>query len=213
MKRYIAEFIGTFALVFCGTGAIIVNQQTNGAVGLVGISASFGFIIIAIIYALGPISSAHINPAVTISLWIGNYMQFKEAIIYILAQIVGAIVASVCLFFIFPNSSTLGMTLPIGEMQQSFILEVMTTFLLMLVILGTSQQESQELKTFSGMVIGFTVMGLIFVAGPISGGSFNPARSIGPAVVEGNFRYLWLYIVAPVLGSSGAVLVWKFLKK
>ena len=142
MKKYLAEFIGTFALVFCGTGAIIVNEQSNGALGLVGIAFAFGIIVSAMIYVFGNISGAHINPSVTIALVTGKLISIKEASFYIFAQILGAILASVLLKIMFSENLTLGATIPSGELVQSFILEFVLTFFLMLTILGvTSKKE------------------------------------------------------------------------
>lgn len=209
MKKYIAEFIGTFALVFFGTGAVIVNEQTNGSLGLVGISLAFGIIIIAMIYSFGTISGTHINPAVTIALAFGKILPKNKIFGYITAQITGAFFASGLLKFMFPENTTLGITIPSGTFLQSFIMECVLTFFLMLTILGVSSKK--ESASVSGLVIGFMVVGMILVAGPISGGSFNPARSIAPAVVSGNLSALWLYLVAPVLGAILAMFVWKVL--
>ncbi len=211
MKRYFAEFIGTFALVFCGTGAIIVNQQNGGDLGLIGVSLVFGIIISAMIYIFGNISGAHINPSVTIALTIGKLTSKKEAIFYIFAQIIGAILASWLLKFIFPESLTLGATIPSGELLQSFIIEFILTFFLMLTILGVTSKK--EFSNIAGLVIGLVVTGIILFAGPISGGSFNPARSFAPAIVSGNITTLWIYITAPTLGAILAMLVWKGFNK
>ncbi len=211
MKKYIAEFIGTFALVFCGTGAVIVNYLSDGSLGLIGISAAFGIIITAIIYIFGTVSGAHINPAVTIALAIGKLLPKKEVLGYVLAQVSGAFSASILLFFIFPTVQTLGETLPSGGVLPSFILEIILTFFLMLTILSvTSKKEHAHL---AGIVIGVLVTGIILIAGPISGGSFNPARSIAPAVISGNFSTLWIYIIAPVIGSILAMFLWLCMNK
>ena len=209
MKKYLAEFIGTFALVFCGTGAVIVNSLSNGSLGLLGISAAFGIVITGMIYVFGSISGAHINPAVTIALALGKIVPKKEVLGYVVVQILGAFLASVLLCFIFPATETLGETLPSGDVFSSFALEVVLTFFLMLTILGmTSQKEYSHL---AGIVIGVFVTGIILIAGPISGGSFNPARSLAPAILSGNIDALWIYIVAPTLGSVLAMLLWKFI--
>ncbi len=210
MKKYTAEYIGTFTLVFCGTGAIIVNQQTNGALGLLGIAFAFGLIITSIIYIFGSISGAHINPAVTISLAIGNLMPKNEVVGYLIAQIFGAITASTLLHILFPENVKLGATMPSNGILQSFIIEFIMTFFLMLTILGLATKK--ENANISGIVIGLTVTGLILLAGPISGGSFNPARSIAPAIVSKNITNLWIYIIAPILGAILSVFVWKKLK-
>lgn len=211
IKKYTAEFIGTFALVFCGTGAIIVNQQSNGSLGLVGISLAFGIIVSAIIYVFGNISGAHINPSVTIALIIGKVISKKDASFYIIAQILGAILASILLKYMFPENLTLGATIPSGSLLQSFIIEAVLTFFLMLTILGITSKE--ENSSVVGLMIGLVVTGIILFAGPISGGSFNPARSFAPALLSGNLTSLWIYIAAPTLGTILAVSIWKFFKE
>lgn len=211
MKQYIAEFIGTFALVFCGTGAIIVNQQSNGNLGLIGIALAFGIVISAMIYIFGNISGAHINPSVTIALTIGKLTTKKEASLYISAQILGAVSASGLLKFMFPENLTLGTTIPSGELSQSFFLEFVLTFFLMLTILAVTSKK--ELSNIAGLIIGLFVTGIILFAGPVSGGSFNPARSFAPAIVSGNFTTLWIYITAPTLGAIVAMQAWKTLNK
>lgn len=211
MKRYIAEGLGTFALVFCGTGALIVNEQSNGSLGLIGIALAFGIIVTAMIYVFGNISGTHINPAVTIALVVGKLTTKKDAAFYILAQLVGAILASSLLKIMFPENETLGGTVPSGDFLQSFILEAVLTFFLMLTILGVTARKG--FSSVAGLVIGLVVTGIILFAGPISGGSFNPARSIAPAILSGKFTALWIYIVAPILGAVAAMLVWKILNK
>jgi len=209
MKKYITEFIGTFALVFCGTGAIIVNQQTDNSLGLFGIAATFGIIITAMIYVFGNISGAHINPAVTISLAFGRLMPKNDILGYILAQVFGGIVASSLLSVLFPDNDTLGNTIPSGNLLQSFSLEFILTFFLMLTILGITAKK--EFSNLAGLIIGLFVAGIILFAGPISGGSFNPARSIAPAILTGNTTALWIYITAPILGAVAALFFWKYL--
>lgn len=211
MKKYLAELIGTFGLVFFGTGSIIVNNVTNNSFGLVGIALTFGLIVLVMIYIFGNISGAHINPAVTIAFAIRKDINLKETSFYIVFQIIGAILASVLLKIMFPSSESLGMTLPSSTISQSFIMEFISTFFMMLAILGITQQGNEHTKSLAGIVIGFVVLALIFVAGPISGGSFNPARSIGPALISGNLEHLWLYLVSPTLGAIFAVFIWKYL--
>ncbi len=206
MKKYIAEFIGTFAMVFCGTGAIIINQETNGSIGHAGIAITFGLIVIAMIYAFGHVSGAHINPAVTIGFWITKRFTGKEILPYICMQFLGGIVASLLLKYLFPNNINLGATFPAGSELQSFILETTLSFILMLVILY-STEESNHVNHFAGLTIGGTVLLEAMFAGPICGASMNPARSLAPALVSGNFTSLWVYITAPVLGVVLASLV------
>jgi aquaporin Z len=211
MRKHVAELIGTFALVFCGTGAIIINEQTNGAVTHVGVAITFGLIVMAMIYALGSISGAHINPAVTIAFAIANRFQLKEVPSYIIAQLVGAFLASLILKLLFPDNQLLGTTMPAGSAIQSFVLELILTFFLMLVIINVSQ-GSKELGMFAGIAIGSVVLLEAMFAGPICGASMNPARSIAPAFVSGNLQHLWIYICAPVIGAIFAIGVWNYLK-
>jgi aquaporin NIP len=211
MKKYIAECIGTFALVFCGTGAIIINQETNGAISHAGIAATFGLIVMCMIYTFGEISGAHFNPAVTIGFTLAGKFDKREIAPYIGSQMAGAFLATLLLKFLFPLNQHLGATLPAGSPQQSFILETILTYLLMLVILNVSQ-GSKETGLFAGIAIGGTVLLEAMFAGPICGASMNPARSLSPAVISGNMADLWVYILAPVTGGVLAVFTWKALK-
>jgi aquaporin NIP len=211
MKKYIAELIGTFALVFCGTGAIIIDQQTNGQVGHVGIAITFGLIITAMIYAFGDKSGAHFNPAVTIAFSLADLFSKKEILPYIISQIIGAFIASILLKLLFPANLNLGATVPAGSYLESFILEVVLTFLLMLVILFTSQ-GSKETAAIAGLAIGGTVLLEAIFAGPICGASMNPARSLAPAIISGNLSALWIYIAAPILGAAFSTFVWLKIK-
>ena len=211
MKKYIAELIGTFALVFCGTGAIIIDQQTNGQVGHVGIAITFGLIITAMIYAFGDKSGAHFNPAVTIAFSLADLFSKKEILPYIISQIIGAFIASILLKLLFPANLNLGATVPAGSYLESFILEVVLTFLLMLVILFTSQ-GSKETGAIAGLAIGGTVLLEAMFAGPICGASMNPARSLAPAIISGNLSTLWIYIAAPILGAAFSTFVWLKIK-
>ncbi|MCJ8292289.1 MAG: aquaporin [Crocinitomicaceae bacterium] len=210
MKKYLAEFIGTFALVFFGTGAVIVNEQTGGSLGLLGIATTFGISITAMVYIFGSISGTHINPAVTISLALGKLMPKNEVFGYIVAQILGGVFASSLLLMLFPSNQTLGCTIPSNGILQSFSLEFILTFFLMLTILGIGSKK--ENSNVAGLVIGLMVTGMILFAGPISGGSFNPARSIAPAIVSWNLTALWMYLLAPTLGAILAILVWRIVK-
>ena len=211
MKRYAAELIGTFALVFCGTGAIVINQQTGGVIGHAGIAATFGLIVTAMIYTFGELSGAHLNPAVTIAFSLARLFRWKQVAPYIIAQLTGALLASLLLKALFPTNPTLGATLPAGSDMQSFILETVLSFFLMLVILFTSQ-GSKEAGVMAGIAIGGTVLLEAMFAGPICGASMNPARSIAPALVSAHLSSLWIYVLAPVTGTSFATLAWRILK-
>jgi aquaporin NIP len=211
MRKYLAEFIGTFALVFCGTGAIVIDQQTGGQVGHAGVAATFGLIVLAMIYTFGETSGAHFNPAVSIGFWIAKRFKGKEVLPYILSQLVGALLASGILRLLFPANQTLGATIPAGSEVQSFVLEFILTYFLMLVIINVSQ-GSKETGTLAGIAIGATVLLEAMFAGPICGASMNPARSFAPAIVSGNLQMLWIYLLSPVLGAIGATVTWRFMR-
>jgi aquaporin NIP len=208
MRKYIAETIGTYALVFCGTGAVVIDQQTGGQVGHVGIAMTFGFIVLAMIYTFGEISGAHFNPAVTIGFWVAGRFEGKKIAPYIISQLVGAVLASLTLKLLFPANESLGATMPAGSAIQSLVLEFILTYFLMLVIISVSQ-GSKETGVLAGIAIGATVLLEAMFAGPICGASMNPARSIAPALVSCNMQSLWIYIVAPVLGAVAASFTWR----
>lgn len=210
LRKLIAEFLGTFALVFCGTGAIIINQQTNGAVTHVGIAITFGFIVMGMIYALGNISGAHLNPAVSIAFTLAGRFKRQSLLAYIISQLAGATAASMVLKLLFPNGGLLGATMPAGSEMQSFILEFILTFFLMLVIINVAT-GSKEQGMFAGLAIGSVVLLEAMFAGPICGASMNPARSFAPAIASNHLEHLWIYLIAPVLGAAGAIPVWKYL--
>lgn len=211
MRKYLAEIIGTFALVFCGTGAIIINQETNGIITHAGIAITFGLIVSAMIYTVGDISGAHLNPAVTIAFWVAKEFPTKEILPYIFSQGIGAFMASMTLKFLFPANDTLGATLPTGSPMQSFILEFILTFILMFVILHVAK-GSKEQGMFAGIAIGGVVLLEAMFAGPICGASMNPIRSIAPAVMSGHLEHLWVYIFAPISGALLSIGAWVVLK-
>jgi len=210
MRRYVAELLGTFALVFCGTGAIVINQETGGVISHAGIAITFGLIIMSMIYALGNISGCHINPAVTIAFTIAKKFPAKEVLPYLISQFAGAFLASVIIKYLFSHNHTLGATLPSGTALQSFILEFILTFFLMLVIINVAT-GSKEQGMFAGLAIGAVVLLEAMFAGPVCGASMNPARSVAPAVISGHLESLWVYIVAPISGAVAAIPVCTFL--
>jgi aquaporin Z len=210
MRKYTAELLGTFALVFCGTGAVVIDQHTSGSVTHVGVAITFGFIVMAMIYALGNISGAHLNPAVSIAFALSRRFSWKEVIPYIISQMLGAILASGTLRLLFPTNELLGATLPAGTEVQSFVLEFLRTFFLMLVIVNVAT-GSKEQGMFAGLAIGGTVLLEAMFAGPICGASMNPARSFAPAVVSGHLEHLWIYLTATTLGACSAIPVCAFL--
>ena len=210
MKKYLAELLGTYALVFAGTGAIVIDQQTHGSITHVGIAITFGLVIMSMIYTFGDISGAHLNPAVSIAFTIAKKFPVKELLPFIISQLSGAVLASLTLKFLFPENHFLGATLPAGSASQSFILEFILTFFLMLVIINVAT-GSKERGLFAGLAIG-SIVGLeAMFAGPISGASMNPARSFGPAIISGHTEFLWLYLSATILGAIMAIPVWKLL--
>jgi MIP family channel proteins len=200
------EAVGTFALVFAGTGAIVINDITGGGVSHLGISLTFGLVVLAMIYALGDISGAHFNPAVTIGFWAARRVESSTVLPYILSQCAGAILASLLLRQLFPSHQSLGTTQPAGPALQSFVLEGVLTFLLMLVILQVSIGGKEKGIT-AGIAIGSVIALEAAFAGPMSGASMNPARSLAPALVSLQFTHLWVYILAPLIGAMGAVVV------
>ena len=205
-RKLIAEFLGTFALVFAGTGAIVIDQVSHGAVTHVGIALTFGLIVLAMIYTLGDISGAHINPAVTIAFSVARRFPCKDVFPYVAAQSVGAITASLTLRLLFPQNVALGATLPAESSLQSFILEFILTALLMFVILGVST-GAREKGITAGIAIGSVIALDALFAGPICGASVNPARSLAPALVSLQLQSLWIYLVAPTLGAVAGVYV------
>jgi aquaporin Z len=212
MKEYLSELIGTFGLVFCGTGAIIINDITGGTVTHVGIAFTFGLIVMAMIYAFGDVSGAHINPAVTIAFWFAGRFPGKKVFPYIVSQLTGALAASGTLKMLFPQHLLLGTTLPSGSVMQSFILEIILTFFLMLVIISVST-GSKEKGIIAGFAIGAVVLLEAMFAGPITGASMNPARSMAPALISGHIKHLWIYMAAPVVGAALAILGCKGIKE
>jgi aquaporin Z len=211
MKRYLSEIIGTFALVFAGTGAIVIDAVSGGQVTHVGVSLTFGLIVMAMIYALGDVSGAHLNPAVTIGFFLARRMRARLVFPYIFSQLVGAFLASAALLMLFGNRASLGTTIPAGSMAQSFGLEVILTGFLMLVILCVST-GSKEMGAIAGIAVGGIVGLEALFAGPICGASMNPARSIAPAILSGNMHALWIYIAAPLLGAAIACGVWRVIR-
>ena len=204
MKKLLSECLGTFALVFAGTGAIVIDGATKGGIGHAGVAITFGLIVLAMIYALGDISGAHLNPAVTLAFAVARRFSWNEVPGYIGAQLAGALAASGVLRLLFPDDARLGATLPLGAPMQSFVLEVILTALLMFVILSVSTGAKEKGIT-AGIAIGSVIALEAMFAGPICGASMNPFRSLAPAVVSGNLQHLWVYLTAPVLGALIAV--------
>lgn len=205
MKSYLAELLGTFTLVFAGTGAIIINDVSGGGVTHVGVAATFGLVVMAMIYTLGNVSGAHLNPAVSFGFWAAGRFPAGKLVPYIASQCAGALLASATLRLLFPQHATLGATLPAGPLLQTLVLEIILAFFLMFVIVNVSVGAKEK-----GMIAGVAVGGMVALealfAGPITGASMNPARSLGPAILSGHFAALWIYLLAPLVGAFLGVL-------
>lgn len=214
IHKSFAEFIGTFILVFMGTGAVMVNSMSSGVITHVGIALVFGMVVTAIIYAAGDLSGAHINPAVTIAFCVARRECWCTALYYIPAQILGAVGASFLLRLMLPDVTTLGQTVPgLGlNWWATFAFEFIFSLILMVVILNVST-GAKEKGVMAGVAVGFTVCILAMVGGPLTGASMNPARSIGPQFASGQLEYFWLYLLAPLLGTISAVAVAAIMRK
>ncbi len=199
-KKIVAEFTGTYILIFCGTGAVVIDQVTKGTVTHVGVSVTFGLVVMSLIYALGDISGAHMNPDVSIAFFVAKRFSIKQLLLYIFSLVAGAVVASFTLKLLFPTNELPGATLPAGSDLQSFILELLLIFFLMFVIINVAT-GSKEVGIFAGLAIGSVVLLEAMFAGPICGASMNPARSIGPALLSMHLEHLWIYLTAPVIGA------------
>ncbi len=227
-KKYVAELVGTFVLVFMGCGsAVLANSLVgSGGIGLVGISFAFGLSVMAMAYAIGHISGCHINPAVTVSMLVAGKIKALEAGAYIAVQCIGAVLGAAVLYVIAlgnPGYSIavnglgqngFGIASPAGfSMEAGFIAEVVLTFIFLLVILGSTSEKAP--KGFAGAAIGLSLVLIHLVGIPITGTSVNPARSLGPALLVGGvaLSQLWLFIVAPIIGGVLAALLWRFLEK
>jgi len=203
-SRLWGEAFGTFCLVFAGTGAVIIDEVTGGKVTHVGVGLTFGLVVMTLVYALGNVSGCHINPAVTLGLCAAGRCDRSIVLPYILSQGVGAFLASGTLRLLFPDSVTLGATLPAGSDLQSFVLEFVLTLILVFVILGVSSGGGEG-KLLGGLVIGGVIGFEALFAGPISGASMNPARSLAPAVVAMQLDSVWIYLVGPIAGALASV--------
>ncbi len=204
-RRLAAEFLGTFALVFAGTGAIVINDSSGGSITHVGVALTFGLVVMAMIYAVGDVSGAHLNPAVTLGFFAARRAEPSSVVPYVASQTAGAFSASLVLRMLFPEHATLGATIPAGAAAQSFVLEAILTAMLMFVILSVSAGPKEK-GLLAGVAVGSVIAFEALFAGPVSGASMNPARSLAPAVVSGRFEGLWVYLAAPVLGACCSIL-------
>lgn len=211
-RKLLAEFVGTFMLVLVGTGSIVIDQQYNGIFGVTGIAICFGAIVTLMILLLGAISGSHMNPAVSVALSITGHFDKKEIPSYIASQIAGGVSASLLLHLLFPTNINLGNTIPSGSNMESLLLETGLTFFLMLVIL-VSVKYYGHIKYIPALAIGFTVFLEANFAGPICGASMNPVRTFAPALVSGNLKYMWIYLIGPVVGAASMSFLWRAIYK
>lgn len=209
-RALVAELIGTFALVFAGCGAIMVDAKTQ-ALGHVGVALAFGLVIMVMIYAVGHVSGAHFNPAVTLGFALGRHFPWRHVWLYWAAQTSGALLAALFLRVSLGDVASVGATLPAGSDAQSFIWEILLTFMLMLVIVAVAT-DTRAVGEAAAIAIGGTVGLCATFAGPVLGTSMNPARSLGPALASGELGSLWLYLAAPAVGAVLAVLVCRFMQ-
>ncbi|XP_047316340.1 probable aquaporin NIP-type [Impatiens glandulifera] len=212
-QKMVAELIGTYFVIFSGCGSVVVNNLYDGTVTFPGICLTWGLIVMVMIYTLGHVSGAHFNPAVTIASATFRRFPWKEVPFYIVAQLLGAVLASGTLNLIFDISESKDFfgTVPVGTDIQSFVLEVVTSFLLMFVVTALST-DNRAIGELGGMAVGMTITINVFVAGPISGASMNPARSLGPAFVKNIYKGIWVYILGPPIGTILGAFIYKFLR-
>ena len=221
-SNYLLEIVGTFILVYAICSAATVYSGTNkllgivglGQLGMIGIGLVHAFALIAIVYAIAYRSGAQVNPAVTIGLLVTGKLRAKEAALYIACQILGAVIAAAVVYSMFGSDMAASVTLPADDnVIRAFILETVMTFTLVYVVLTTTTSKNYKIASLAGVAIGFTLGFNVILGGSISGGSLNPARSFGPALIIGNFDYQWIYWIAPILGGLIAAGVYKGLHK
>ena len=212
-SKYLVEIVGTFILVYAICSAATVYHNT-GQLGIIGIALVHALVLTAIIYAIGYRSGAQVNPAVTIGLLAAGKLRPKEAALYIISQIIGAVIGAAVVYSIFGSSMSASVTLPSdGNVVRAFVLETVMTFTLVYVVLATTTSKNFKIAPLAGVAIGFTLGFNVMFGGSISGGSLNPARSFGPALVAGNFNYQWLYWIAPIVGGLISAGVYKALHR
>ena len=210
MRAHVAEFLGTFVLVFAGCGAIAVASRYGG-INHIGVALAFGLAVAVMIYALGHISGAHLNPAVSVGFALGRHFPWRLVASYSTAQILGAVCAALFLRASLGPDADLGVTTPSGTDFQSVAWEAVLTFVLMLVVTAVAT-DTRAVGEAAALAIGGAVCLGALVGGPVSGASMNPARSIGPALVSGDLTSLWVYIVGPIAGAAAAAALYRYLR-
>ncbi|MBC7862116.1 MAG: aquaporin [Bacteroidia bacterium] len=206
LKKLLSEFAGSFFLVFAGTGAIVVNNATNGSIGHIGICMVFALVICVMVYAFGNVSGAHMNPAVTIGLWSAGIIKIKDVPGYIVAQVAGAFAATLTLKWFFPMEKLFGTCQPYNDSwKMAFGMEFILTFLLVFTILMVITGE-KEYPALAGIIIGGVILLDCLVGGPVSGAGLNPSRCLSPAIISGTTKHLWCYIAGPIGGALVAAI-------
>jgi len=211
ISKMLAEAMGTFALVFAGTGSIMIAERFPASVSPSAIPIIFGLVVSSMIYAVGHISGAHFNPAVTVAFAFARHFPKRQVLAYWLAQFLAAIFASFILSIILPAGNTFGETISHVSLYQTFIWEFILTFFLMFVIIAVAT-DTRAIGTMAGAAIGATVMFCAFLGGPITGASMNPARSFAPALISGHYDMIWLYFIAPILGAMTAAFLYRWIR-
>ncbi|KAG5236816.1 hypothetical protein OIU78_004795 [Salix suchowensis] len=211
IQKIIAEVIGTFFVIFTGCGSVVVEKM-YGSVTFPGICVVWGLIVMVMVYSVGHISGAHFNPAVTVTFAIFRHFPYKQVPLYMVAQLLGSLLASGTLSLLFnvPDEAYFG-TIPVGPDIRSFVTEIIISFLLMFVISGVAT-DNRAIGELAGIAVGMTIMLNVFVAGPVSGASMNPARSLGPAIVMRKFKGIWVYLVAPPIGTILGALCYNLIR-
>jgi MIP family channel proteins len=211
LKRCVAEFFGTFLLVFAEPGAVVINQVSGGGVGSLGIGLSFGLAVMAAIYAIGHISGAHINPAVTVAFALTRHFPWSLVPAYILSQLLGSCAASAVHLALFADIANLGATVPSGSPLQALGLELILTLFLMFVVSSVATDVRAVGQAAAIAIGGYVALAATF-AGPIAGASMNPARSFGPALLSGTWTHWWVYWAGPVAGAALGALLYRYVR-
>ncbi|CAL5346226.1 unnamed protein product [Camellia sinensis] len=212
IQKVIAEVLGTYFLIFAGCAAVVVDAASNNAVSHAGVSVVWGLVVMVMVYSVGHISGAHFNPAVTIAFATCKRFPWKQVPAYLAAQILGSTLASGTLRLIFSGTQNhFAGTLPTGSDMQSFVLEFVITFYLMFVISGVAT-DNRAIGELAGLAVGSTILLNVMFAGPISGASMNPARSLGPAIVSSQYKGIWIYLVAPTCGAVAGAWVYNIIR-
>jgi MIP family channel proteins len=212
LPRYAGELVGTFVLVVVATGVVVANAASAGVISHVGIAIATGLVVTAMVYSLGHLTGAHFNPAVSLAFAAGRHFPVRDLVPYWLAQLLGAVLASLLVRFLWGDVAHLGATLPgLGD-GRALVLELFLTFVLMFVITAVAT-DTRAVGQGAALAIGFTVLLEVMFAGPASGASMNPARSFGPALVSGTWAHQWIYYVGPLAGAVLGVLAYEYLRK